>query len=217
MRMETTEPAAEVSTKDLAISGMTAQTLASLLAGVILFGVAVGGVYIAVRRSTPKTATVAAAQAPPSTPAAIPAPVQPVQAVVPPPQAVPDPAATQPAPAAPPRATTQPVQPTPVPPPAKLPSAVTPPKPASPPPAQATAITAEESRGKTFLQVGAIDRTSAAGFVAGLTRKGFSVRIADGPSAGTVRILVGPLSGAALAEAKDKLSGAGVASFPKTY
>lgn len=204
MRMETTEPAAEVSTKDLAISGMTAQTLASLLAGVILFGVAVGGVYIAVRRSTPKTATVAAAQAPPSAPAAIPAPVQPVQAVVQPPQAVPDPAVTQPAP-------------TPMPPPAKLPPAVTPPQPAGPPPAQATAITAEESRGKTFLQVGAIDRTSAAGFVAGLTRKGFTVRIADGPSAGTVRILVGPLSGAALAEVKDKLSSAGVASFPKTY
>jgi hypothetical protein len=82
---------------------------------------------------------------------------------------------------------------------------------------QSAAITADETRGKTFLQVGAIEASAAPKFIEGLTAKGFAPRIAEGPDPAIVRILIGPLSGDALAETTAKLTAAGVGSFPRTY
>ncbi len=82
---------------------------------------------------------------------------------------------------------------------------------------QSLTITAAEASGKTFLQVGAIERAAVAGFTQELTAKGFSPRVAEGPTAESVRILIGPLSGTALPETAARLAAAGVVSFPKTY
>ena len=91
---------------------------------------------------------------------------------------------------------------------------------APPPPVvrrQPAALTADETRGKTFLQVGAIEASAATTFTEGLAAKGFAPRIAEGPGPSIVRVLIGPLSGDALTEMKAKLTAAGVGSFPKTY
>ena len=82
---------------------------------------------------------------------------------------------------------------------------------------QPLTITAEETRGKTFLQVGAIELAAAPLFVSVLASKGFSPRIAEGPSVASVRILLGPLSGTALAETQARLTAAGLVSFPRAY
>ncbi len=111
------------------------------------------------------------------------------------------------------------------PPPAAQPAPVAQQKPVAPPVSvvqsapqpQTAAITADETRGKTFLQVGAIEVSAAPKFVEGLVAKGFAPRIAEGPDPNIVRILIGPLSGDALTDTKARLTAAGVGSFPKTY
>ncbi|HEY3441326.1 MAG TPA: hypothetical protein VGK29_11260 [Paludibaculum sp.] len=78
-------------------------------------------------------------------------------------------------------------------------------------------ITAAETSGRTFLQVGAIERGAAPRYIQDLADQGFSPRIAEGPTAESVRILIGPLTGTALPETAARLAAAGVVSFPKTY
>lgn len=97
--------------------------------------------------------------------------------------------------------------PAPVPPP---PSAVSQPEPKP----QTLAITAEETSGKTFLQVGAIQKSAVTRYVADLAAKGFAARAAEGPTPETARVLVGPLSGEGLKEMTARLTAAGVESFP---
>ena len=181
MSTETAQPAPETSTDEVAIGGASPQMLASLLAGVILFGVVVSGAYIAVRRSSAPSPSVAAVP--------VPAPAKPS------------------APASP------------LPPAAPSPLVVAEPKPpvAIAVAAPAVTITSEETRGHTFMQVGAVERAAGPQLVKALAAKGFTARIAEGPDPSIVRLLVGPLSGPELTAMRTKLTAAGVASFPKAY
>ena len=188
MTTQTANSTPEMSTSEDPLVGLSPQMLACLLMGTILFGVVVSGAYIVTRRAVEPAA--AAAVAAPVAPAA---PIQPASALAAAPSvaAVPVPAV------APAPAVTQPPQPQPQ--------------------AQSLTITVAEASGKTFLQVGAIERAAIPGFVQELAAKGFSPRVAEGPTADSVRILIGPLSGTALPETAARLAAAGVVSFPKTY
>ncbi|MBL0160111.1 MAG: hypothetical protein IPP47_23940 [Bryobacterales bacterium] len=189
MTTQTANSTPEMSTSEDPLVGLSPQMLACLLMGTILFGVVVSGAYIVTRRAVEPAAAAAAAAAP----VAPAAPIQPASAL-----------------AAAPSVAAVPVQAV-----APAPAVIQPPQPQ--PQAQSLTITAAEASGKTFLQVGAIERAAIPGFVQELAAKGFSPRVAEGPTADSVRILIGPLSGTALPETAARLAAAGVVSFPKTY
>ena len=191
MTTQTANSTPEMSTSEDPLVGLSPQMLACLLMGTILFGVVVSGAYIVTRRAV-EPAAAAAAVAAPVAPAA---PIQPASAL-----------------AAAPSVAAVPVQAV-----APAPAVTQPPQPQPQPQGQSLTITAAESSGKTFLQVGAIERAAIPGFVQELAAKGFSPRVAEGPTADSVRILIGPLSGTALPETAARLAAAGVVSFPKTY
>jgi len=109
-------------------------------------------------------------------------------------------------------------KPTPV---ARAPLVITPAaKPQPPAPVAlrpATNLSSGQLRGQTFLQVGALEPGAVTGFLERLSRQGFQARTAEGPDDKTVRLLIGPLSPAALAETESRLTAAGFVSFPRSY
>jgi len=80
-----------------------------------------------------------------------------------------------------------------------------------------TAPHSEQSlRGKTYLQLAALDRDRAAVFVETLAGNGFHAVVASGPTEGVFRVLVGPLAdAAALARTQTDLQALGFTSFPR--
>lgn len=122
----------------------------------------------------------------------------------------------EPAEAAPVPAVTQPV-----PNPAPAPSAGAVASAVQPAPAAAAlnapAVLVTPGRAEKYLQVCAVDRGVGEIFVDVLARKGFVVRLAEGPDAKTFRVLVGPLEGADIAKTKAALEKVGFAPFVRLY
>ena len=73
----------------------------------------------------------------------------------------------------------------------------------------------QEVRGKKFLQVGAVERGLVEYFVQQLARKGFAVRIAEGPKQIVQRVLLGPFDGPEIGAPRDALKKAGFDSFQR--
>ena len=77
---------------------------------------------------------------------------------------------------------------------------------------------AEPIPGSRYIQVGAVDRGVAVILTEGLRTRGFNGFIAQGPSAGIYRVLVGPFHNIPdYQAAKDAVDRMGVASFPRLY
>jgi hypothetical protein len=104
--------------------------------------------------------------------------------------------------------------PAPAPTPAPAPLVI---EPVETPAALELGISAEETKGLTFLQAGAIERSAIRPYLAKMARAGITGRAAEGPDANTVRILVGPVSGEALTAMRAKLEAAGFACFARSY
>ena len=75
----------------------------------------------------------------------------------------------------------------------------------------------QDARGLLFLQVGAVDASLGRDFAQKIAGKGFKVRLATGPDAKVLRVLVGPLAAAEVTPVKERLQGAGYTSFPRQY
>jgi len=83
-------------------------------------------------------------------------------------------------------------------------------------PARAVPRSTQPIRGKTYLQIAALDPDRAKVFVETLDRNGFRAIVASGPTEGILRILVGPFDDAgALAAAQAELQALGFTSFPR--
>jgi cell division septation protein DedD len=85
------------------------------------------------------------------------------------------------------------------------------------PAARNVTISADETRGRTFIQVGAIERDAAPGFIQKLAQHGFEGRIAEGPEDKIVRILVGPVAGEAISSTRAAVEKAGFGAFARSY
>lgn len=123
-----------------------------------------------------------------------------------------------------PAATVAAAAPIPVPTPAPAPAPISAPAPAplviepvEAPVAGDLGISAEETKGHTFLQAGAIERSAVRPYLQKLARAGITGRAAEGPDANTIRILVGPVSGEELTAMRAKLEAAGFACFARSY
>ena len=109
---------------------------------------------------------------------------------------------------------TQPPAPEPTAAPAPEPAPAPKPLPAAP---IGTALSAAETAGKTFLQVGALAPDAIEAYRKQLAAKGFTAHTAEGPDQNTIRLLIGPLSPTELKTTQDALTQAGFAFFARTY
>ncbi len=98
----------------------------------------------------------------------------------------------------------------------------------TPPPAPAASViqprapaiprSEQPIHGKTYLQLAALDRERAEVLVETLARNGFRAVLADGPTEGIYRILVGPFDDAdTLARNQADLQALGFTSFPRRH
>lgn len=197
-----------------------------LLCMTLALGIVMGSVYLVGRNGKTEQAartktsmeplvipTVEASSkdAPPATPALRPQVVEPV-ASVPTTAAAAAPQQTVAVPAPAPKPTV--AAPVAVPPvPAQKPSAVV----SAPAGLAPGVMTDQEARGLLFLQVGAVDATLGRAFAQKIAALGFQVRLAAGPDAKVLRVLVGPLGAPDVAAVKGRLQTAGYTSFPRQY
>jgi len=100
--------------------------------------------------------------------------------------------------------------------PAAAPAAVATP-PAAPAGLAPGVLSDQDAKGLLFLQVGAVDASLGRDFAQKIAEKGFKVRLAAGPDAKVLRILVGPLAAAEVSALQARLQTAGYTSFPRQY
>ncbi len=72
-------------------------------------------------------------------------------------------------------------------------------------------------QGELYLQVGYVDKASAAGLAASVAAKGFSAKTVAGDNASTSRVIIGPIQVAEMAATQARLMDAGFESFPRRF
>ena len=190
------------------------QLLSGFFIVVVLFGVFFTMGYVVGRQASP---TMTAAQTPPQeAPAETPKPAVRPPSDLPPGEAVVS-SGAKPAP----QAGTQPARDTgQQPPPREVASA--PPKPVTPPPAPppsraADPMTPSDPPSGVYLQVAAPAPAAGASVVSTLKEKGMPARLAPGPDANTVRVVVGPLEGDQVRDTRTALEASGFKPFLRKY